>query len=283
MARLLAGKTRDLDGISVTRILPHGQKRMVGPFVFFDRMGPVTFEAGTGLNVKPHPHIGLSTITYLLQGSILHRDSLGNELEILPGEVNWMVAGKGIVHSERETEAVRGVRHQLNGIQAWVALPAQQADCEPAFDHYRRDQLPAVVLDGVNGILIAGVAYGQTSPVNTHSPMCYLDLTLQTGALLQAPTEAQECAVYVLEGRIMVADELFCDGDFLLLDTEDMVTALQHSRILMLGGDHWPTIPRINWNFVSFDWSRIEQARDDWQQQRFATIPGDDQEYTPLP
>ena len=283
MAILLEGKRRDLDGIDVTRILPHAKKRMIGPFIFFDRMGPVEFAPGSGLNVKPHPHIGLSTITYLTEGSILHRDSLGNELEILPGEVNWMVAGKGIVHSERETDAVRNASHILNGIQAWVALPLGQAECEPAFDHYRREQLPDIRMDGIHGILIAGTAWGQTSPVKTHSPMCYLDLTLQTGALLQAPPEAEECAVYVLEGQMMVGDELFSEGELVLLEDGDAVTALAETRLLMLGGDHWPQIPRINWNFVSFDRSRIEQAREDWQQQRFPKVPGDDQEYTPLP
>ncbi|MGB1092142.1 MAG: pirin family protein, partial [Oceanobacter sp.] len=198
----LKGKATNLDGIQVTRLLPNAKKRMVGPFIFLDHMGPVTFAAGEGIDVKPHPHIGLATLTYLTEGSILHRDSLGNELEILPGEVNWMIAGRGIVHSERETLAVRNQAHQLNGVQCWLALPKSQAEIEPEFFHYKNAELPAIKMPGVHGQLIAGTAYGKTSPVKTHSPLCYLDLTLAANGQLAPPSEAEECAIYLLEGSI---------------------------------------------------------------------------------
>ena len=179
MALHLSGNQKDLDGFSVTRILPHAEKRMVGPFIFFDHMGPAEFKAGEGIDVRPHPHIGLATITYMFSGSLLHRDSLGNNLEILPGDVNWMTAGKGIVHSERETIEVKAKQHVLDGIQCWIALPETKAEIEPSFSHIKRCQLPHRMHDNVVMRLIAGEAFGMTSPIKTYSSMFYLDVLAQ--------------------------------------------------------------------------------------------------------
>ncbi|WP_369984971.1 pirin family protein [Thalassolituus sp.] len=283
MGTLLKGKTKDLDGFSVTRILPHAEKRMVGPFVFLDHMGPADFAAGEGIDVRPHPHIGLATLTYLTEGSILHRDSLGNNLEILPGDVNWMTAGRGIVHSERETHETKANPHQLNGLQCWIALPEQFAEIEPAFAHHKKCQLPQFNKEGVFARLIAGDALGMTSPIRTYSPMFFLDVILSAGSRFTRPNQDQECALYVLEGNVDVNSELYEKGDFVLLDTDDVVASRSFSRVVFLGGEQWPKTPHMYWNFVSFSKERIEQAKRDWQEGRFPDIPGDNQECTPLP
>ncbi|MEC8525172.1 MAG: pirin family protein [Pseudomonadota bacterium] len=283
MGTLLKGKTKDLDGFSVTRILPHAEKRMVGPFVFLDHMGPADFAAGEGIDVRPHPHIGLATLTYLTEGSILHRDSLGNNLEILPGDVNWMTAGRGIVHSERETHETKANPHQLNGLQCWVALPEQFAEIEPAFAHHKKCQLPQFNKEGVFARLIAGDALGMTSPIRTYSPMFFLDVILSAGSRFIRPNQDQECALYVLEGNVDVNSELYEKGDFVLLDTDDVVASRSFSRVVFLGGEQWPKTPHMYWNLVSFSKERIEQAKRDWQEGRFPDIPGDNQEFTPLP
>ena len=283
MGTLLKGKTKDLDGFSVTRILPHAEKRMVGPFVFLDHMGPADFAAGEGIDVRPHPHIGLATLTYLTEGSILHRDSLGNNLEILPGDVNWMTAGRGIVHSERETHETKANQHQLNGLQCWIALPEQFAEIEPAFAHHKKCQLPQFNKEGVFARLIAGDALGMTSPIRTYSPMFFLDVILSAGSHFTRPNQDQECALYVLEGNVDVNSELYEKGDFVLLDADDVVTSRSFSRVVFLGGEQWPKTPHMYWNFVSFSKERIEQAKRDWQEGRFPDIPGDNQEFTPLP
>lgn len=283
MGTLLKGKTKDLDGFSVTRILPHAEKRMVGPFVFLDHMGPADFAAGEGIDVRPHPHIGLATLTYLTEGSILHRDSLGNNLEILPGDVNWMTAGRGIVHSERETHETKANQHQLNGLQCWIALPEQFAEIEPAFAHHKKCQLPQFNKEGVFARLIAGDALGMTSPIRTYSPMFFLDVILSAGSRFTRPNQDQECALYVLEGNVDVNSELYEKGDFVLLDADDVVTSRSFSRVVFLGGEQWPKTPHMYWNFVSFSKERIEQAKRDWQEGRFPDIPGDNQEFTPLP
>ncbi|GAA6144554.1 pirin family protein [Thalassolituus maritimus] len=283
MGTLLKGKTKDLDGFSVTRILPHAEKRMVGPFVFLDHMGPADFAAGEGIDVRPHPHIGLATLTYLTEGSILHRDSLGNNLEILPGDVNWMTAGRGIVHSERETHETKANQHQLNGLQCWIALPEQFAEIEPAFAHHKKCQLPQFNKEGVFARLIAGDALGMTSPIRTYSPMFFLDVILSAGSHFVRPNQDQECALYVLEGNVDVNSELYEKGDFVLLDADDVVASRSFSRVVFLGGEQWPKTPHMYWNFVSFSKERIEQAKRDWQEGRFPDIPGDNQEFTPLP
>ena len=283
MAKQIAGHKKDLDGFSVTRILPHAEKRMVGPFIFLDHMGPAKFAAGTGIDVRPHPHIGLATLTYLFEGSILHRDSLGNNLEILPGDVNWMTAGKGIVHSERETHEVKAHDHPLNGLQCWVALPEEFAEIEPRFAHFKKAELPHYNYDGVFARLIVGEAYGMTSPIKTYSPMFYLDVLATEGRNISRPNPKQECAAYVLAGNIKVGTESYTEGDFILLEEGEQMVAESNCRLILLGGDRWSVIPRIYWNFVSFSTERIEQAKQDWKEQRFPSIPGDNHEFTPLP
>lgn len=283
MAYLLKTRQKDLDGFCVLRILPNADKRMVGPFVFIDHMGPADFNAGEGIDVRPHPHIGLSTLTYLMEGSLLHRDSLGNNLEILPGDVNWMTAGKGIVHSERETIEVKAGEHKLNGMQCWLALPKDMAEISPSFTHIKRACLPHHMDDGVLKRLLAGEAHGLTSPIKTYSPMFYLDVLAKPGKEIDRPNPEQECMVYVLDGTIDLGGQSYQAGDAIILDDEQSITSTSHCRLLMLGGEAWPEIPFIEWNFVSFDRDRIEQAKADWREQRFPKIPGDDNEYTPLP
>ncbi|WP_370315941.1 pirin family protein [Thalassolituus sp.] len=283
MAQRLTGKSKDLDGFSVTRILPHAQKRMVGPFIFLDHMGPAHFDAGEGIDVRPHPHIGLATLTYLTEGSILHRDSLGNHVEILPGDVNWMTAGRGIVHSERETHETKAAPHAMNGLQCWIALPEQFAEIEPSFTHHKKCQLPQFNEKGVFARLIAGDALGMTSPIKTYSPMFFLDVIFSQDTQLERPEPEQECAMYVLEGKIHSGGETYAKGDFVLLEAGTELNAPEYSRVILLGGEHWPVVPYIYWNFVSFSKDRIEQAKTDWEEQRFADIPGDNREYTPLP
>ena len=283
MAILLKTRQKDLDGFFVRRILPNAAKRMVGPFIFVDHMGPADFGAGNGIDVRPHPHIGLATITYMMEGSLLHRDSLGNNLEILPGDVNWMTAGKGIVHSERETIEVKSKPHRLNGMQCWMALPKASAEVAPSFNHIKRAQLPHYMHDGVLKRLIAGEAHGLTSPIKTYSPMFYLDVLAKADRTIARPNTEQECMVYVLDGQVEIDNQDYEAGDVVLLEEETCLRANDNCRLLMLGGESWPEIPYIEWNFVSFDRERIEKAKQDWREQRFPSIPGDDNEYTPLP
>ncbi len=283
MAYLLNTREKDLDGFTVRRILPNTAKRMIGPFVFIDHMGPADFTAGEGIDVRPHPHIGLSTITYLMEGSLLHRDSLGNNLEIQPGDVNWMTAGKGIVHSERETIEVKSGQHKLNGMQCWMALPKNMAEVSPSFTHIKRASLPHHMFDGVLIRLIAGEALGLTSPIKTYSPMFYLDILAKPEKEISRPNPDQECMVYVLDGSVTIEGTPYEAGDVIILEDEQCINSTSHCRLLMLGGEEWPAVPLIEWNFVSFDRERIEKAKDDWREQRFPKIPGDDNEFTPLP
>ena len=283
MTYLLSTRQKDLDGFTVRRILPNAAKRMIGPFVFIDHMGPADFTAGEGIDVRPHPHIGLSTITYLMEGSLLHRDSLGNNLEIQPGDVNWMTAGKGIVHSERETIEVKSGQHKLNGMQCWMALPKNMAEVSPSFTHIKRASLPHHMFDGVLIRLIAGEALGLTSPIKTYSPMFYLDILAKPEKEISRPNPDQECMVYVLDGSVTIEGTPYEAGDVIILEDEQCINSTSHCRLLMLGGEEWPEVPILEWNFVSFDRERIEKAKDDWREQRFPKIPGDDNEFTPLP
>lgn len=287
MTQILTGLKKDLDGFSVTRILPHMEKKMVGPFIFIDHMGPAQFAPGEGIDVRPHPHIGLATITYLFEGAILHRDSLGNNLEIVPGDVNWMTAGKGIVHSERETLEVKAHSHGLDGLQCWVALPKVKAEIEPSFHHIKKAELPHFMQDGVLMRLIVGDAYGKSARIKTYSDMFYLDVLAKAGRTVSRPDadrwQTSECAVYVCSGEISIKGERHIKGDFVLLKEEEDIEVETNSRFILLGGEHWSETPHIYWNFVSFSKDRIEKAKDDWKHQRFPSIPGDDDEFTPLP
>ena len=283
MAYRLEGELKDLDGFTVKRILPNAAKRMVGPFVFIDHMGPAEFEPGEGIDVRPHPHIGLSTITYMLDGSLLHRDSLGNNLEILPGDVNWMTAGSGIVHSERETIEVKARAHKLNGMQCWIALPESMAEIAPSFTQVKCAQLPQCMEEGVVMRLVAGEAYGLTAPIKTYSPMFFLDVLARKGKQVHRPNPEQECLIYLLNGQIDIGNNVYRRGDCLILENDSHITAHENARWLMLGGEAWPKSPYMYWNFVSFDRDRIERAKQEWRERRFPVIPGDANEFTPLP
>lgn len=284
MAKVLQADDKDLGGFTVSRVLPHHDKKMVGPFIFFDHIGPADFPAGEGINVRPHPHIGLATVTYLFQGSILHRDSLGSVQEIFPGDVNWMIAGRGIVHSERETHEVRAQQHPLHGLQLWVALPPEHETVEPDFEHVNKSLLPTINRPGLMMRLIVGEAYDRSSPVRTFSPMFYLDVLAQPGAVLEHPNPEHEAAIFVETGRIRIGDNEFAAGDFVLLDADDLeFESLEHSRLMLLGGEKFNRVPHIHWNFVAYERSTLDAARKRWDNGEFAPVPGDDKEFIPLP
>ncbi|HXA72329.1 MAG TPA: pirin family protein [Stellaceae bacterium] len=277
-------RVRDLGGFEVRRVLPAGERRTVGPFIFFDQMGPITFKAGTGIDVRPHPHIGLATITYLFEGEILHRDSLGNAQAIRPGEVNWMTAGRGIVHSERTPEALRMAPSPVFGIQAWVALPRAQEEMEPSFAHHAAETLPIIEGKGSRVRLMIGSLMGARSPVATVSEMVYADATLGAGARLAFPVEHEERAIYVVKGVIDIASRSFGASQLLVLKrgVEAAVVAPQGARLLLLGGAAMDGVRHIWWNFVSSSQQRIDQAKADWKAGRFPSVPGET-EFIPLP
>lgn len=283
MATLLSSKVRDLDGLPVNRILPHMLKRMVGPFIFLDHMGPLDLAANEGLDVLPHPHIGLSTLTYLFEGALLHQDSLGNIIEIVPGDVNLMTAGKGIVHSEREPRELRSQQHRLNGIQCWLALPEDKSEIDPSFQHTSKADLPRYQTDGLSMTLVAGKAFNLQSPVKTYSPAFFLDVEAKAGSIIQRPEPEFECLLYLLEGNIQYGKDEYHSGQILLLDEDQSFKAVTNIRCLLLGGESWKRIPYIEWNFVSFDREKIEKAKSDWRERRFPEVPTDKEDFTPLP
>jgi redox-sensitive bicupin YhaK (pirin superfamily) len=279
-------RIRDLgDGFEVRRALPSAQRRMVGPFVFFDQMGPVTLGEGRGLDVRPHPHIGLATVTYLFDGEILHRDSLGNAQPIRPGAVNWMTAGRGIVHSERTPPELRAGQSSLFGIQTWVALPKGREEMEPGFAHHGADALPVIEGEGKRLRLIAGSLYGERAPVEVFSEMFYADATLSGAARLDLPAEHEERAAWVAEGRIEVGGDVFDAGQMLVFRPGDAVAikALDPARLILFGGEPMDGPRHVWWNFVSSSAARIEQAKADWKAARFGKVPGDETEFIPLP
>jgi redox-sensitive bicupin YhaK (pirin superfamily) len=275
-------REKDLGEFSVRRVLPASRKRMVGPFVFFDHMGPADFPPGKGIDVRPHPHIGIATITYLFEGEILHRDSLGVVQPIHPGAINLMTAGRGITHSERPgSDLDRASR--LHGIQSWIALPVELQELEPAFDHYPADDLPAWEEGGIRFRLIMGDLSGRASPVKTYSRTLYADLDVDAGALARLPLGEQEHALYVAEGALVVDGETVPAGVMAVLEGTRSVEISSEAgaRVLMIGGDALGE-RHMYWNFVSDSIERIEQAKDDWRQGNFDPVPGDD-EFIPLP
>lgn len=278
---------RDLgDGFTVRRALPSPNRRMVGPFIFFDQMGPAAFHDDQALDVRPHPHIGLATVTFLLDGEIAHRDSLGSEQIIRPGEVNWMTAGSGIVHSERSPQSQRGVGASLFGLQTWVALPKAHEETDPTFRHYKADEIPVTQDKGAKLTLVAGTADGMTSPVQTFSDMIYGDLMLAPGARYAFRAEHIERAVYVVTGslRIEGQDGRFGSSQLVVLKpgAEVVLTTEEHTRLMLVGGEPFPEKRFIYWNFVHSDAERIEQAKEDWRHDRFARVP-EESEFIPLP
>jgi redox-sensitive bicupin YhaK (pirin superfamily) len=272
------------DGFHVRRALPSTQRRMVGPFVFFDQMGPTVLRAGSGLDVRPHPHIGLATVTYLFDGEIMHRDSLGTVQPIRPGAVNWMIAGRGIVHSERTAADKRSSGSSLSGIQTWIALPRSEEERAPSFRHYPASELPVIDGEGKSVRLIAGSLFGKQSPVATLSDMFYADATLAANARLQIAADHEQRAIYVISGRVDIDSGSFDPSQLVVLRPGQAitVTALGPVQLLLLGGAALDGPRHVWWNFVSSSTERIEQAKDDWREGRLGRVPGDP-EFIPLP
>jgi len=280
---VIVPRSRDLGGFDVRRALPSTRRKMIGPFIFFDQMGPATFTAGKGIDVRPHPHIGLSTVTWLIEGEILHRDSLGSIQAIRPGAVNWMTAGSGIAHSERTPDALRSGA-KLYGLQTWLALPKAHEETAPRFEHFSADRLPTFEGDGVEATVIAGTGWGKRSPVGVFTDTLYVDMRLADGAKLTIPPEHEERGVYVLAGEIEIAGDRFGVGSMLVLRPGKPVDVLAHGAVhlVALGGATADGPRHIWWNFVSSSAERIEQAKADWKAGRFDPVVDDD-EFIPLP
>jgi len=279
---LIEPKTRDLGEFSVRRALPDRRRQRVGPFIFFDHMGPATFAPGSGVNVRAHPHIGLATVTFLFDGEILHRDSLGYVQAIKPGAVNWMTAGRGIVHSEKTRDEVLASGQYLHGIQTWVALPAEREEIEPRFEHHPADTIPVVDRDGVRATVILGTAFDTRSPVQTESETLYLELKLEAGAETDLP-EAEELGIYVVDGEIELEGQAVAAGVLAVLgDDAARLRSSQGAHCMLLGGAKLAGERHIEWNFVSSSRERIERAKDDWRDQKFDAVPGE-HDFIPLP
>jgi len=282
---VIVPRVRDLgDGFSVRRALPHGKRQMVGPFIFFDQMGPVQFLAGQGLDVRPHPHIGLATVTYLFDGRVMHRDSEGNAFEITPGAMNLMTAGRGIAHSERSPPGARKGAEGMFGIQSWIALPQAHEETVPSFQHFDAGSLPLIEDGGVRARVIAGSAFGKTSPVGMLSQWLYAEVVLAPGASAPLDPDQEERAIYVAEGEVDIAGETFEGPRLLIFRPGDRITvrALRRTRLMFLGGAALEGPRYIWWNFVSSRKERIEQAKEDWKTGRFAPVPNET-EFIPLP
>jgi hypothetical protein len=282
--RVIESQAHDLGGFEVRRLLPAAGRQMVGPFIFFDHIGPAVFGPGRGIDVRPHPHIGLATVTYLFEGEIVHRDSLNYVQPIRPGDVNWMTAGRGIVHSERTGEELRRRGSRVHGIQTWLALPRAAEETEPAFFHHPAASLPEVRSPGVIARVIAGTALGQQSPVEVFSSTLYVDLNLAADATFELSDEHQDRAVYVAAGLIDLNGTRYAVGAMPVLEpaATARIRALKDARVLLLGGSPLEGRRYIWWNFVSSSRERMEQAKTDWVEQRFGKVPGET-EFIPLP
>ena len=284
-------RTRDLGGFEVRRALPAPARQMVGPFIFFDQMGPAEFLTGGGIDVRPHPHIGLATVTYLYDGEFQHRDSLGTNQMIYPGEVNWMIAGRGVTHSERTSAATRAGKSNLFGIQTWVALPEHAEETDAAFEHHGKDALPLLEGEGKRVRLILGSAWGAKAPVKTFTEMFYADVVLEAGASLPLPDNHEDRGIYILEGAIEGAGERFESGRMMVFRPGDTITVRageRGARLMLLGGETLNGPRYISWNFVASSQEKIDAAKEawakgDWAHGRFHLPPGDDQEFIPLP
>ncbi|WJS87392.1 pirin family protein [Paracoccus sp. TOH] len=288
---LIIPRARDLGGFEVRRALPAPRRQMVGPFIFFDQMGPAEFLTGGGIDVRPHPHIGLATVTYLYQGAFQHRDSTGADQMVHPGEVNWMIAGKGVTHSERTSEAMRKQPGSLFGIQTWVALPEQAEDRDASFEHHGKEALPFLEDGGKQVRLILGAAWGARAPVKTFTETFYADVVLAPGASLPLPDDHEDRGVYVVEGGILVAGDRFPAGRMMVFRPGDRISLKAGeagARLMVLGGETMKGPRYISWNFVASSQERIDAAKQawaqgDWQHGRFQLPPGDDGEFIPLP
>jgi redox-sensitive bicupin YhaK (pirin superfamily) len=284
-------RARDLGGFEVRRALPAPARQMVGPFIFFDQMGPAEFLTGNGIDVRPHPHIGLATVTYLYDGEFQHRDSLGTNQMIYPGEVNWMIAGQGVTHSERTSAATRAGKSSLFGIQTWVALPDHAEETVAKFEHHGKDALPLLKGEGKTVRLILGSAWGAKAPVKTFTEMFYADVVLEPGAALPLPDNHEDRGLYITQGAIEVAGDRFESGRMMVFRPGDAISVRageQGARLMLLGGETLNGPRYIWWNFVASSQEKIDAARDawakgDWAHGRFHLPPGDDREFIPLP
>lgn len=283
--QIIVPRVRDLGGFDVRRVLPSPRRQMVGPFIFFDQMGPAQFIAGRGIDVRPHPHIGLATVTYLFEGEIYHRDSLGTALPIRPGEVNLMTAGRGIVHSERSAPEARATGGPLFGIQSWMALPKSHEEQAPRFDHLTTAELPRIEEGGKRVRVILGTLYGETAPTQFPHPAFYGEAVLAPGAVLPLDSDYDERAIYTVSGEIDLAGQTFGPGQLVVFKPGDRISilALSNARLMLLGGEPMDGSRHIWWNFVSSSKERIDQARDEWRKGRFDIVPGDAEEFIPLP
>jgi redox-sensitive bicupin YhaK (pirin superfamily) len=278
---ILTPRPRDIGEFEVRRAIPTVQHRAIGPWVFFDHFGPVDFAPGEGMNVRPHPHINLATVTYLFEGEIYHRDSLGNALAIEPGGINLMVAGKGITHSERTRDDLRASGYRLHGLQLWHALPEADEEVDPAFYHHPASEIPQVNVDGVTVRVMMGSAYGVTSPVKTFSENLYIEADLKAGESLELPM-TEERGIYVVKGELDIHGETAPIFSMSILnETAKIVTARGDTRFALIGGAHLGQ-RHMEWNFISSRKSRIEQAKDDWREGRFLKVVGDEEEFIPL-
>ncbi|KGM49088.1 pirin family protein [Pseudooceanicola atlanticus] len=283
-------RARDLGGFEVRRALPSKDRQMVGPFIFFDQMGPAEFITEGGIDVRPHPHIGLGTVTYLYKGEFEHRDSLGTHQMIHPGEVNWMLAGRGVTHSERTSAQTRATRHSLFGIQTWVALPEDREEMAPAFEHHGADALPLLEEAGSSARLILGTAWGERAPVTMQSDIFYADVTLAPGGHLPLPDDHEDRGIYVTQGEIEIAGETFEAGRMMVFRPGDRISVKagpQGARVMALGGETLNGPRYMWWNFVSSSPDRIEEAKKDWKAADwdngpFRLPPGDEEEFIPI-
>lgn len=288
---LIIPRARDLGGFEVRRALPAPKRQMVGPFIFFDQAGPAEFLTGQGIDVRPHPHIGLGTVTYLYRGDFHHRDSIGSDQIITPGALNWMVAGKGVTHSERTSAAGRKGPHSLYGIQTWIALPESHEDMAPIFEHHGKEALPLIEADGVSARLILGNAYGEKAPATLYSETFYLDVTLAPGARFPLPDDHEDRGLYITEGSVSIAGQTFDKMQMMVFRPGDKITVAagpEGARLMALGGATMGGPRYVWWNFVASSKDRIEQAKEDWRkanwgQGLFELPVGDAEEFVPLP
>lgn len=284
-------RARDLGGFEVKRALPAAARQMVGPFIFFDQLGPAEFLEGSGIDVRPHPHIGLATVTYLYRGEFQHRDSLGSDQMIFPGDVNWMVAGRGVTHSERTSAATRAGKSSLSGIQTWVALPEHAEETNASFEHHGKEALPFLEAEGKQVRLILGSAWGEKAPAKTFTEMFYADALLEPGAALPLPDDHEDRGLYITDGSIEIAGERFESGRMMVFRPGDAITVRageRGARLMLLGGETLNGPRYIWWNFVASSREKIDAAKQawaqgDWTHGRFRLPPGDDHEFTPLP
>lgn len=281
----IPAREADIGGLHVKRLLPWARRRMLGPFIFLDHMGPAQYGIGEGLDVRPHPHIGLATVTYLFEGEIIHRDSIGSHQAITPGAVNWMTAGKGISHSERTSMNERGHLHNVHGLQSWVALPREFEEKAPDFFHYEATALPERTHKGVHIKMIAGEAFGLHAPTTTYSPLFYAEVRMQPGSTLEIPPVYRERGAYIIAGQIRIGGEIVAPQTLPVFLPEGFVRieADTEVHLVLLGGEPLPEKRFIWWNFVSSSQERIEQAKLDWISGKFGEIPGDLNDALPLP